>query len=362
MINIFGICGGNGVILYPFEKSDKFSIVDNIEFRKDFYYRGKGLLDEENISFLTRMRAYKLKDMKGKYILLNNNNNIFSLKHIYTDLDIDNIKNRVIIGAPNCGSKSVFRLSRTKKLKDINLDQSFNLYLNSIKSIEPDIFVMENLPKLLEDFTEEMWDTEFSEYTMLYKVVSMSYFGNSQVDRKRLIIIGIKKSMGEYPISVFNEPIKKQLLMTTRVLMSNLIPNDIMSGNVREPMDKVFNVCARLKMSVGDIQKVWLSNNDMKRWEVVGERFTTAPGVYRNLNNEFPKTARKSERQFNPDGLPMSPRELARIQGIPDSFKIFIDRDNLQYSINKARVTVTKCPPYNFSSWVKRCLLKIYIK
>jgi asparagine synthase (glutamine-hydrolysing) len=46
------------------------------------------------------------------------------------------------------------------------------------------------------------------------------------------------------------------------------------------------------------------------------------PGVYRNLANEYPLTARKQNRQFNSLGYIMSPRELARIQGLPDDFKI----------------------------------------
>jgi site-specific DNA-cytosine methylase len=58
----------------------------------------------------------------------------------------------------------------------------------------------------------------------------------------------------------------------------------------------------------------------------------------------------------------MSPRELARIQGVPDSFKIHLDKDNLQYWINKGRASVTKCPPYQIAQWFKERIESCGIK
>lgn len=57
-------------------------------------------------------------------------------------------------------------------------------------------------------------------------------------------------------------------------------------------------------------------------------------------------TARKADRQFKWNGLPMSPRELARIMGIPDKFKIHIEEDRKNYWINKGRLIVTQTFPY----------------
>ena len=55
----------------------------------------------------------------------------------------------------------------------------------------------------------------------------------------------------------------------------------------------------------------------------------------------------------------MTPRELARIQNIPDSFKIYMDIKNPIYWINKGRTTVTKCPPYDIGKWFYNQLIKI---
>jgi len=52
----------------------------------------------------------------------------------------------------------------------------------------------------------------------------------------------------------------------------------------------------------------------------------------------------------------MTPRQLARIQGVPDDFKIWFDKTSRTLSINKGRVSVTKAPPYEIGIWFKNTL------
>lgn len=115
-------------------------------------------------------------------------------------------------------------------------------------------------------------------------------------------------------------------------------------------------------MSLAEIQLEWNERlKGKKRWTVEGGNFKTAPGVYRNLRNDYPATARKANRQYNHEGLTLTPRQLARIQGVPDEFRLYINIDKLNYWINKARTCVTKSPPYEISKWFKKKLEKCYM-
>ena len=113
-------------------------------------------------------------------------------------------------------------------------------------------------------------------------------------------------------------------------------------------------------MKIEDITLEWLTKRKGKsRWEVTDRNFSTAPGVYRNLEDSYPSTARKSNRQFSPTGTMMTPRELARIQGVPDDFIIFMDSPyskDMKYWINKGRATVTKCPPYEIGKYIYKLI------
>jgi site-specific DNA-cytosine methylase len=132
-------------------------------------------------------------------------------------------------------------------------------------------------------------------------------------------------------------------------------------GHVREKDNTLITIYAGKKVKVGEIKKIWLTKHlNEKRLPVEGRNFTSAPGVYKNLEEDYPATARKQNRQFNHFGEMMSPRELARIQGLPDEFKIAMDDANIQYWINKGRATIAKCPPYEVGTYIKRKLIKIW--
>ena len=130
-------------------------------------------------------------------------------------------------------------------------------------------------------------------------------------------------------------------------------------GHVREAQSELCTIHAGRKLKISEITHIW--NNALKgkkRWEVIGRRFSTAPGVYRNGLKDYPATARKANRQFDHNGLMLTPRQLARIQGVPDSFRLYVSSDKLNYWINKARAAVTKTPPFEISAWFKRKLDK----
>jgi len=319
-MRILAICGGNGTWLYPFREE----LIANIEPRS--VYKTPNNI-QWDLNFPEVGLYHKLGTMKG----------------------VD-----VIVGAPDCGHSSVFSLSRTKKFHDPKQNDSIGMFIEGIKRYYPKIWVMENLPKMLELFPIEDWRKLFPNYTIVHRHFNCTEIGNSQPTRKRMVLYGMKKPYTMNTVYPLFKPFQVNTPMKVRELLNNLPEN----GHIREDLDSVISLYARKKMSLREIQEKWKTIQG-KRWyidEKEGSAMKTAPGVYRIRNWDYPVTVRKTNRQFNPDGLMMSPRELARIQGIPDEFKIWTDLERPEYCINKGRITVAKTPPYEFGLWLKAIL------
>lgn len=321
-MNVLGVQAGNGVIVHPFKEC----LVGNLETRAIFHTKN----NEQWVANFGNIPLYKTVEQ--------------ARKGIKTPIDI-------IIGNPDCGHSSILSYSRKKALSDPKENKSLNLYIRAIKKYKPKVFLLENLPKLLDILDFDYWRATFKDYHFVYNISSVSAYGNSQTTRIRLVLIGVKVNNSNNIQYQFNNVYKVNQLKTTRELLAGLEEEKPQLGHVREPLDSIITLYAGFKISLEDVQRSWLENPESSRWQVRGRKFTTAPGVYRNLPDKYPSTARKANRQFNPSGLQMSPRELARIQGIPDEFIIYMNNDNQQYWINKGRASVTKCPPYEIGKW-----------
>lgn len=339
---VLGVCQGQGALLFPLKKH----LVANIEPRGCFHTPGE---EQWKINFGNIPFVRTVAEVEDK------------LK------DID-----IIISSPNCGSSSILSYSRRKKLGKPKEDPTISLFLNSIKEIKPKLFLMENLPKLLDFIPISEWEENFPDYEIIYHCGSVSQFGNSQISRVRLILIGIKKGQASFNKNQFTRIFKvKQLKFTRSILESaRLLPKFFpMNGNIRElPMHKVcmydWRDPKKEKLTLLEIKRLWTGDfSDCYKWPINSPRMKTLPGVYRNNHDRYPMTARKADRQFRPDGEIMSPAELAVIQGFPRRYKIYcIDTNEVRkrnYWINKGRVTITKGPSYEIGVWFRKCLKNI---
>lgn len=332
-MKILGINGGNGVILYPMRKH----LIGNIEIRSVFK-------TPEDIQWELNFPGIPLITQANKMAQI-------------TSAD-------VIISAPNCGHSSVLAYSRAKKLSDPMKDPSFKLFIVSIKYYKPKVFMMENLPKVLDMVPRIVWDKTFPEYELIFHMKSVSEWGNSQKTRIRLVLIGLRKEIFKDNLLkaqyYFSNVYKLKELKICRDLLRDLGNKEIPDiGHIREDISDVITMYSGFKISLRKAQEFWLENPTLKRWPVNDKKFTTAPGVYRNLENGYPAVARKANRQFNAQGLQMSPRELAKIQNIPDKFKIWVDMNRKGFCINKGRTTITKSPPYDIGRWFYKQLKKV---
>lgn len=119
-IVILGVDAAQGALLFPFKESGK--IVANVEPRAVFHSK--------------KEEQWKL--------------NFGDIPFVRSLEEVKNSKIDLILGSPSCGHSSVFSYSRKKSLGKPREDVTLNLYLSSIKKFKPAIFMLENLPKLLD--------------------------------------------------------------------------------------------------------------------------------------------------------------------------------------------------------------------
>lgn len=326
-IRVLGVNAGLGVALFPF----KANLVGAIETRSVFH-------TPKNEQWVLNFGSTPLRrDLLG----------------VIPPAD-------VVISSPDCGSGSILRLSRSKKMGNHRANTSLYEFITYVNTYFPKVFLFENLEGMFKSFPEKDFDRSFPAHKLLKFNVPMTAFGNSQKSRKRLVIVGIRKDLAKKIKKHFKLPKNPTPPKTCQEIYGDLVGvQNVDIGNVREALGEEISIHARRKMKIGDIREEWQTRlKGKKRWESPGYKFSTAPGVYRNLANDYPATARKANRQFDHKGFMLSPRQLARVMGIPDKFGIYIGDSRRNYWINKGRTTVTKGMVYEVAVWFKRCLIK----
>lgn len=331
-LKVVGLDGGNGVSLFPFLNSKDFDIVCNIEPRAVFHSPGE-------------------KQWKANF------GNIPMVKSIEKFREIYDGKVDIVVSHPDCGHSSIMTYNKMKAYGDPRENESVKLFFAGILDMNPKIWIMENLEGMLKMLTLEDIQKVFPRYDIHVYIDSVMLWGNSQKCRKRLVLVGTKK---KYGIS------KPHAYRVSEPRFNWEINGDIANlqelpeiGHHREPLSK--EVCLWLgedKVTLGKARKMWRTEfADRYTWP--GHyKSHIQPAVYRQVKDAYPRTVRKGDRQFNWLGRHLSAREMARIQGLPDSFVLFYDTNKPIYWINKGRATVAKCPPLEIFIWFKEVILK----
>lgn len=332
--NLLGICAGHGALLFPFLRSKKFNLLGNIEPRSVFHTKSESQW-KANFKGIPFLKGYELPE----------------------DWHPD-----IILSSPDCGSCSVMRLSKSKALGDPKSNKSIQLVFQAIQYYEPALFLIENLPRLLSLISKEMLTDFFKNYKLIFHERSVSDYGNSQVSRKRLVIVGVHKKTGKKYLNAFNEVFQVKTPTITRNLL-----NDYQNPlNYNIPIEKTLamydyrKLPEKKNLTVRKIQLLWNSDfKNEKKWPIKTAKMSTLPGVYRLELDKAPLTLRPADRQFRPDGYPLGILDFKAIMGFPKAYKIFMDEGNYLYWLNKARYTIAKGSVYEISVWFKRCIKKI---
>lgn len=332
-MNVLGVCAGQGALLFPFRNN----LLGNIEPRGVFYTPGE---EQWKLNFgdIPFYKGYCLQEFNEK---------------------VD-----IIISSPDCGASSIMRLSKVKELGKPKDNRSLNLVIEGIQYYKPKIFLIENLPRLLSLLPNEYLQEAFKDYKLIFHERSVSDYGNSQVSRKRLIIIGVHKKTGKKYLNAFNEVFQVKTPKLTR----DLLFASPYGSNYNIPIEKTLamydyrKLPEKKNLTVEKIQVLWNSAfKQEKKWPIKTAKMSTLPGVYRLELDKPPLTLRPADRQFRPDGYPLGILDFKAIMGFPKAYKIFMDEGNYLYWLNKARYTIAKGSVYEVGIWFKRCLKKVNI-
>lgn len=327
-MNVLGISAGQGGLLFPFRKH----LLGNIEPRGVFHTPGEEQW-KANFKDVPFYKGYCLQEFDEK---------------------VD-----IIISSPDCGASSIMRLSKVKELGKPKDNRSLNLVIEGINYYKPKIFLIENLPRLLSLLPNKYLQEAFKDYKLIFHERSVSDYGNSQVSRKRLIIIGVHKKTGKKYLNAFDEVFQVKTPKLTR----DLLFVSPYGSNYNIPIEKTLamydyrKLPEKKNLTVEKIQVLWNSAfKNEKKWPIKTAKMSTLPGVYRLELDKAPLTLRPADRQFRPDGYPLGILDFKAIMGFPKAYKIFMDEGNYLYWLNKARYTIAKGSVFEIAIWFKRCL------
>lgn len=334
-MNILGVSAAQGALLFPFLHSKKYKILANIEPRGVFHTscESQWKLNFGDIPFY---RGFCLQEFDEK---------------------VD-----IVVASPDCGIASVMRLSKVKELGNPKDNKSLNLVTAAILEYKPKIFLIENLPRLLSLLPRDFFNLTFKDYKLIFHERSVSDYGNSQVSRKRLIIIGVHKKTGKKYLNAFDEVFQVKTPKLTR----DLLFVSPYGSNYNIPIEKTLamydyrKLPEKKNLTVEKIQVLWNSAfKNEKKWPIKTAKMSTLPGVYRLELDKPPLTLRPADRQFRPDGYPLGINDFKAIMGFPKKFRIYIDQENYLYWLNKARYTIAKGSVYEVGLWFKKCIKNV---
>lgn len=325
-LKVLGVCAGQGILLFPF----KDQLLGNIEIRGVFHTSGEEQWRKN-----------------------------FGDIPFYKQAILPECKPDIIISSPDCGASSIMRLSKVKELGSPKDNKSLNLVIQSILHYQPRIFMIENLPRLLSLLPKDYLKDLFKDYILIFHERSVVDYGNSQLSRKRLLIIGTHKKTGKKYKNSFNEVFQVNTPKITR----NLLCDYQSRRNYNIPLDKTLamydyrKLPEKKNLTVKDIQKLWSKDfKGEKKWPIKTAKMSTLPGVYRLEEDKTPLTLRPADRQFRPDGYPLGIQDFKAIMGFPRNFKIHMEDSNYLYWLNKARYTIAKGAVWEIGEWFKQCL------
>lgn len=332
-LKVLGVCAGQGALLFPFRKH----LIGNIEIRGVFHTPGEEQW-KANFGDIPFHKGFCLQEFDKK---------------------VD-----IILSSPDCGHSSVMRLSKVKKLGNPKDNRSLNLVIAAILEYKPKIFLIENLPRLLSLLSRDFFEKTFKDYKLIFHERSVSDYGNSQVSRKRLMILGVHKKTGKKYLNAFNEVFQVKTPTITRELLFE----SPYGSNYNIPIEKTLamydyrKLPEKKNLTVRKIRLLWNSDfKNEKKWPIKTAKMSTLPGVYRLELDKAPLTLRPADRQFRPDGYPLGILDFKAIMGFPKAYKIFMDEGNYLYWLNKARYTIAKGSVYEVGIWFRRCIKKAQI-
>lgn len=305
LLSLFSGCGGLDL---GFEKAG-FDIIVANEFDSEIY------------------ETYKLNHPKTKLI----EGDICKINEKSFPSNIDGI-----IGGPPCQSWSE---AGTQRGIDDKRGQLFFEYIRILKSKMPKFFLAENVSGMLYDKHSNAVKNivsmfEQCGYNVTINLVNAKDYGVAQ-ERKRVFYIGIRKDINltfNFPLGSTKNDCDK---LTLKDVIYDLQYNAIPALEKNYHNEKAYN---NNEYYIGSYSSIFMSRNRVKKWNQ--QAFTVqASGRQCQIHPQAPQMIHVGKDKYEfvkgKENLyrRMTIREIARIQGFPDSFKFIYDKVDTGYKM-----------------------------
>lgn len=254
------------------------------------------------------------------------------------NLKIDDLPEEIdgIIGGPPCQSWSE---AGSKRGIDDTRGKLFFEYIRILKAVKPKFFLAENVRGMLANRHSKavknilnMFDE--AGYNVSINLVNAKDYGVAE-ERKRVFYIGFRKDLSidfVFPEGSTKDDKKK---ITLRDVIWDLQFNAVPASDKNHHNKDAIN---NNEYFVGDYSPMFMSRNRVKGWDE--QAFTVqASGRQCQLHPQAPKMEKigKNKMKFVEGSEDlyrrMTVREVARIQGFPDTFQFFYDNVNYGYKM-----------------------------
>lgn len=247
----------------------------------------------------------------------------------------------LVVGHPSCGSYSSinWRAARGEKQKP---KDEINRFMFAVDKIRPKFFIMDNLPKMVLDYTADKWLEVLGEnYYITPVCINNRGYGNAQ-RRARLYIIGSKKEIRYIPLPF---EISSDKYKVTKDIIDDLlgkegkVPNhyDVYSDI---PWKRMTHVIRRGHTATFEGMKEFLKKYPEGRpiaYHKESGEMGARIGVSKVKYNGSCSTLSSVASQIHPVRLtPLTIREHLRLMGYPDDFVIV---DHIPDKNNKCAIS-----------------------
>jgi DNA (cytosine-5)-methyltransferase 1 len=314
-------------------------------------------------------KYYFKKDINGKNTFKENFPDAFMVEQYPQDArgpETHILRGRVdlVLGHPECGSFSALNFSNKNFREQQKTPSDIPKFIKAIQTIKPRFFVMDDLPRAFIGMPMAEYHKLLPDYDLFPEWISNYHYGNIQLNRKRMFMIGALKTEkwafvpGEFKHDLTTEKVIGDLYKKD----GRGIPNHEKHA-LDDPCGKIADYHEHgSRGSWKDFQTVMATRPEgppLKYW---------AKGDIQRVRCGTMKVRWKGH-GFVLDGgsvcthplrnLPLTIRERARIQGFPDDFVFYGTRPNKKgewnHDKNNDLVKQTgKAMPWQFNTYVSK--------
>lgn len=234
----------------------------------------------------------------------------------------------LLIGHTECGNFSRLNSDQREKGKFSDIPQ----FVEAIQLFKPKVFAMDNLAPMLGEFTPGWWADMLPGYDIFFQWVGNGSYGNPQVHRKRLFVIGAERSLGFYFIPgekdiKFTDTVRQRLSglpedapnhqkLADTDIVAHLRLHQFVLGTTKENNRNI--TLAEFREFI----KNWPAHKCFECYGLGGTNTYTKLGFCKINQDRHANVLHKTSSFFKEeDAQPLTVRERARIQGCPDDFE-----------------------------------------